>query len=457
MKVLTGLMLGSWSVLCMTQPLAAEPKTPPTFEWVVSAGGTLHDKTRGIAVDPAGNVLLTGEFTGTATFGEHSLTSVGSMDFFVAKVDPQGNFLWVRSGGGDLIDRGYAISADQAGNCYVTGHYQSAEARFGDVSINSIGDYDIFVAKYDATGQLMWITSGGGPGYDYGHGIAADHRGNVFVTGAIVGEGFIAAEKLGHAGPSHAFCLSFNADGKLLWNYAADGPGSSSGHAATVDNKGNCYVGGYTGGESSLGGQPIRNPAGKDILVAKFDAQGHVGWVHSGHGSSSAMIHELIADSTGNLWAAGMFQNELELGDRNTANQWRHDMLLTRFDPSGKRLWTKTAGGAGIDYGLGVATDGKGNSFLTGSFTGQVDFDGVPHASRTAAADIQIVKYDRAGQQQWFLQAGSDRTDHAYTIVSDGKGNLYLSGACSGDAMFGNHSIPNRGSNDIFLAKLAAQ
>ena len=169
------------------------------------------------------------------------------------------------------------------------------------------------------------------------------------------------------------------------------------------------------------------------------------------------MIHELIADSTGNLWAAGMFQNELELGDRNTANQGRHDMLLTRFDPSGKRLWTKTAGGAGIDYGLGVATDGKGNSFLTGSFTGQVDFDGVPQASRTAAADIKIVKYDRAGQQQWFLQAGSDRTDHAYTIVSDGKGNLYLSGACSGDAMFGNHSIPNSGSNDIFLAKLAAQ
>jgi len=457
MKFLTGLMLGCWSFVCVSQSLAAEPETPPTFEWVVSAGGTLHDKTRGIAVDSAGNVLLTGEFTGTATFGEHSLTSVGSMDFFVAKVDPQGNFLWVRSGGGDLIDRGYAISADQAGNCYVTGHYQSAEARFGDVSISTVGDYDIFVAKYDATGKLMWITSGGGPGYDYGHGVAADHRGNVFVTGAIVGEGSIAAEKLGHAGPSHAFCLAFNAEGKLLWSHAADGPGSSSGHAITVDDKGNCYVGGYAGGESSLGGQPIRNATGKDILVAKFDAQGHVGWVHTGHGSSSAMIHELIADSAGNVWAAGMFQNELKLGDRSVTNQGRHDMLLTSFDPSGKRLWTKTAGGPGIDYGLGVATDGKGNSFLTGSFTGKVDFDGLPQSSRTAAADIQIVKYDRAGQQQWFLQAGSDRTDHAYTIVSDGRGNLYLSGACSGAATFGNHSIPNRGSNDIFLAKLAAQ
>jgi hypothetical protein len=169
------------------------------------------------------------------------------------------------------------------------------------------------------------------------------------------------------------------------------------------------------------------------------------------------MIHELIADSAGNVWAAGMFQNELKLGDRSVANQGQHDMLLTSFDPSGKRLWTTTAGGPGIDYGLGVATDGHGNSFLTGSFTGRVDFDGASQSSSSAAADIQIVKYDRTGQQQWFLQAGSDRTDHAYTIVSDGNGNLYLSGACSGAATFGNHSIPNRGSNDIFLAKLAVQ
>ena len=67
-----------------------------------------------------------------------------------------------------------------------------------------------------------------------------------------------------------------------------------------------------------------------------------------------------------------------------------------------------------------------------------------------------IVKYDRAGIQRWFQQAGSDRTDHAYTIVADAHGNLYLSGACSGPAKFGNHSIPHLGSNDIFLAKLKA-
>lgn len=72
-------------------------------------------------------------------------------------------------------------------------------------------------------------------------------------------------------------------------------------------------------------------------------------------------------------------------------------------------------------------------------------------------APLLIVKYDRTGTLRWFQQAGSDRTDHAYTIVTNSQGNLYLSGACSGAAKFGSHSIPNRGSNDIFLAKLRAK
>lgn len=441
-------------LLTATALNAAEPEPAPIFDWGISAGGTLHDKTRGLAVDPDGNVLLTGEFTGTATFGEHSATAVGSMDFFVAKVSPSGGFLWVRTGGGDKIDRGYAIASDHAGNCYVTGHFESASAEFDHLTIESVGDYDLFVAKYDPTGKLQWIRSGGGKGYDYGHGIAADKLGNVFVSGAVKGEGTFASTPLGHAGPGHAFCLSLNSDGRLKWSRSAEGQGSSSGHGITVDQQGNFYVGGNASGNQSFGGQQLTAPSGSDVLVAKFDASGDLVWLHNGFGSASAMIHEITADTAGNVWAAGMFQGELKLDDRTVANQGRHDLLLTSFDASGKRLWTKTAGGKGIDYGLGVATDGQGNSYLTGSFTGRVEFGGTPHESSTSASDIMIVKYDRKGSLRWFQQAGSERTDHAYPIVFDQFGHLYLSGACSGPARFGAHSVPHLGSNDIFLARL---
>ncbi|MEQ2009275.1 MAG: SBBP repeat-containing protein, partial [Limisphaerales bacterium] len=251
---------------------AALPETAPEFAWAISAGGKGHDKTRCLAVDARGNIFLTGEFAGTSQFGEHTLTSAWDMDFFVAKCSPDGKFLWARSAGGSGIDRGYGVATDAAGNCYVTGHFQSTNATFSGVAVPNSGDYDIFVAKYDSQGKLAWLKSGGGTGYDYGHGIAADKHGNVFVTGAIVGEGTIGAEPLGHPGPAHVFCLAMNPDGKVNWIRAAEGQGSSSGHGIAADQQGNCYVGGYASGNASFGGQKLTTPTGHDILVAKFDA-----------------------------------------------------------------------------------------------------------------------------------------------------------------------------------------
>ncbi len=434
-----------------------EPARPPEFEWTISAGGALHDKTRGLAVDSEGNVLLTGEFTGTASFGDQSVTAVGSMDFFVAKVSPAGQFLWIRTGGGELIDRGYGVASDHLGNVYVTGHFQSESATFGDITITTSGDYDMFVAKYDSAGKLVWIKTGGGAGYDYGHGIAADRLGNVFVAGAIAREGKFDGQPVGHPGPAHLVCLGLNADGKLRWHHAAVGKGSSSGHAMTADQQGNGYLGGFASGESTLAGQPLGAAGTRDLVVGKFDSAGTLVWLHSGYGSAGAMIHGISADQQGNVWASGMFQGELKLADRTVSNAGKHDILLTRFDADGRRLWTKTAGGEGIDYGLGITTDGHGNCYTTGSFTGKVAFEGMPQKTRTTASDIHIVKFDSDGKLQWFQQAGGDSTDHAYTIVSDGRGHLYLSGACRGQATFGQHEVGNLGSNDIFLAKIGVK
>jgi len=448
-----GLLLMAWiSLMLPSQAVAAE--TPPEFAWAISAGGPQHDKTRGIAVDAAGNIFMTGEFTATAEFGEFQLTSAGSMDCFVAKVSPEGQFLWVRSGGGELIDRGYAVTTDPAGNCYVTGHYQSPQCRFGDTTITNTGDYDLFIAKYNTDGELQWIKSGGGDGYDYGHGIAADGSGNLFVTGAIRGQGQFNGHSLGAPGPARVFCLGLDHDGNMRWSHVATGSGSSSGHAIAADQQGNCYLGGNAAGVSTLAGHSIGQAGARDVLVARFNSAGKLDWVYSGHGSPSAMIHEITVDNTGRVWASGMYQQDLKLADRTVANHGRHDLLLTSFDTSGRRLWTKTAGGPNIDYGLGIATDGSGNSILTGSFAGEVDFEGTPRRSRGNGADIPIVKFNPSGQLLWYLQAGGDRTNHAYTIVSDHLGNLYLSGACSDPAEFGSHSISHRGSNDIFLAKL---
>ena len=436
---------------------AATPlETPPDFAWTVQAGGKGHDKTRCLAVDTAGNVFLAGEFVGTSQFGTHTLTSAGDMDFFIAKCSPEGKFLWARSAGGSGIDRGYGVATDAAGNCYVTGHHQSTNATFSGVAVPNAGDYDIFIAKYDPAGKLLWVRTAGSKGYDYGHGIAVDANSNVLVTGALVGDGAFGDTKVTAAGGAHVFCARYDSAGKLLWVRTAEGNARSSGHGITVDAAGNAYVGGMTGGAGTLGGVALTNAAGRDIFLAKFTPDGKVAWLSEGHGSTNAMIHDLTCDRAGNVWAAGMFKGVLKLADRTVASHGDSDLLVTHFDATGKRLWTRTGGGPRVDYGLGVATDGAGNAFLTGEFTDTAEIAGSPITS-SGSTEIYVAKFDRAGTLRWLTQGGGDKGDNAYTIVADARGNLYLSGNISGTARFGPHTVTSAGGNDVYLAKLKAR
>jgi hypothetical protein len=115
--------------------------------WVSGAGGANSDRGRAIATDDLGNCYVTGHYSGTASFGGTSLTSSGSDDIFVAKLDTYGNWIWVKTAGGTEVDAGYGIAIDNDGNCYVTGYFQGtaplvallSSAMAPQISLHQIG------------------------------------------------------------------------------------------------------------------------------------------------------------------------------------------------------------------------------------------------------------------------------------------------------------------------------
>ncbi len=452
----------SWAAclaFAVTVPLlAAAPETAPTFEWATSAGGPKNDKTRCINIDHEGNVYLVGETTDEAKFGDTTIKTAGGMDFFVAKLDPKGQILWARLGGGSLIDRGYAVAADSGGNCYVTGHYQSPDADFSGTKLVNRGEYDIFVAKYDRAGKLAWIQTAGGKGYDYGHAIVVDNKGDVIVTGAVVGEAEFGEVKVPNDPGAHIFCAKYHADGKLVWAKVATGKAGGAGHGIAADGEGNIYIGGITSGSGQFGDKPLVTPKGSSAVVAKLSPQGDVLWMAQHFGELSCLFHELICDQKGRVWASGMFKGKATFGDETftTTGDKDSDAFLSHFDTNGRHLWTRVGQGPAVDYGLGVATDGNGNSFLTGEFTDVLKLGGEELHSR-GSTDIYIAKFDEKGALRWITQAGGEKGDNAYTMVCDGKGNLFLAGSFAGTANFGDITITSAGSNDLYAAKLKAK
>jgi hypothetical protein len=286
-------------------------------------GGTGNDSGRGIAVDSEGNAYVVGQTTSSQTsfpvVAGPDLTFNGLTDAFVAKVNPSGTAL-IYAGyiGGSSNDFGLGIAVDGSGNAYVVGQTQSNEMSFPvaigpDTTFN--GGFDAFVAKVNVGGTALdYAGYIGGEANDLGFGIAVDAAGNAYVTGSTASSAFPATvgPDLTQNGLDDAFVAKVKADGTAL-DYAGfiGGSGNDQGRGIAVNSLGNAYVTGTTQSDETtfpvIGGPDGTYNGSDDAFVAKVNASG------------------------------------------------------TALDYAGY------IGGAGSDIGFGIAVDGFGNAYVTGS------------------------------------------------------------------------------------------
>lgn len=170
--------------------------TSGLFQWARSLRDVGSDNGLGIAVDATGNSYSTGYFQGTADFdpgaGTFNLTSAGSPDAFLWKLDAAGAFLWARQLGGSETDAGYSPVLDWANNVYLVGSFEDRmdfDPGPGFEEAVSAGRSDAFVWKLDESGELVWAGTMGGGNIDEIFGCAIDPAGNLHITGSFRASG----------------------------------------------------------------------------------------------------------------------------------------------------------------------------------------------------------------------------------------------------------------------------
>lgn len=131
-------------------------------------GGTENETGSAVAIDNLSNVITIGSFQGLVDFGPGEdyalLNSEGGSDAFISKLDAQGNFIWAKQFGGYFNDAASGISIDDTGNIFVVGSFEGAfqaQTSSGLVQITFNGSLDIFISKYDSSGNLIWIKTMG--------------------------------------------------------------------------------------------------------------------------------------------------------------------------------------------------------------------------------------------------------------------------------------------------------
>ena len=296
------------------------------IDWAIQAGGTSFDGGYGIAHTGAGGALVTGYFYSEASFGSTSLTSRGESDVFVMHVAASGAIDWAVQAGGTSDDGGYGIAHDGTGGALVTGYF-SGEASFGSTSLTSRGSYDAFVMHVAASGAIDWAIQAGGTYDDRGFGIAHDGTGGALVTGYFYGEASFGSTSLTSRGSYDAFVMHVTASGAIDvfvmhvaaagaidWAIQAGGTSDDRGFGIAHDGTGGALVTGYFYGEASFGSTSFTSRGVQDAFVMHNAASGAIDWAVQAGGTSDDGGYGIAHDGAGGALVTGYFTGEASFG-----------------------------------------------------------------------------------------------------------------------------------------------
>ncbi len=386
-------------------------------------------------------------------------------------VQPQDSmWAWAKSstGGGTLNDIAVAVAVDGMGNSYVAGYFNSPTLTFGSFTLSTAGSYDIYVVKYDPSGNVLWARSAGGTGEDHAQGTAVDGSGNCYVSGYFFSDSVkfgpttLKHESL-YTGNSDIFLVKYDPFGNVLWATNSIGGGGSNidnGSTVAMDGSGNSYVaGGYGTPTIQFGQQTMTNTGGSDLFIVKFDPEGNALWLKGSTGAGDDWASGVAADSAGNSFVVG-FSNStiLQFGPDTLKNSGYNDAYIAKYDPYGNILWARCAGETDNDYATGVGLDSSGNSYVIGRYQSSSIRFGLTTLTNAAAGypDIFVVKYDQSGNVLWAKGSGGTDRDYAVGVATDRSGNSYVVGDYQSssfqlqDTTLSNAGPPNA---DVFLVK----
>lgn len=257
-----------------------------------------------VALDESGNIFVVGSASGSGAFGDVTFPDTPGGPL-LCKFDPNGQLLWAkRVEGQHLVYQGkilgsgvaYHLALDRQGNPILSGYLFNGPTDFNGKVVNAAGPYDadVFIAKYSAGGEPLWVQLG----YGY-NGVAVDQAGSIYFNGNV-------------AGNSAMQCGKFTPTGELVWSRKI--PGAYGGGVA-LDAAGEPVFVGEFSGTLNLDGHLVRAVANTEqkILLCKAEANGHFKWAIGDTGQALTRAFHVVCDRGGSIYVAGgvscMFRN----------------------------------------------------------------------------------------------------------------------------------------------------
>ncbi len=422
-------------------------------------GDALMDQAWSVAADSAGNVIVSGIFSGSIDFGGGPLMG-GPANIFVAKLDPFGNQLWSKS----FIHKGNAydvlkVMIDGANDIILWGSLDG-EIDFGGGKLASADLHDLAVAKLaGSSGAHMWSKMYGGTGVQQAWDAALTSTGNIVLAGSFGGSLSFGGVPLVALGNDAFVAKLAGNNGGHIWSKRFGDSSPAAGRGVGVDAAGNVLLTGIYKGALNLGGGALPKPAmWPAVFVSKLTGgnAAHV-WSKSFATTDVVDLYDATVDTNGAIVMTGFFRGDLNFGGSKLTVPAEFDVFVAKLDSAGTHVFSHRYGDKLAQFGTSVSTDTAGNVLISGDLMGEIDLGGGP-LKCTGYEAAYVGKLDPNGSHLWskiFTESAMNAGSHLPAVAADPAGFVLLTGYFNDSVNCGGNKLISAGSHDAFVAKLA--
>lgn len=414
----------------------------------------------GVGTDAEGNTFVLGAFKGTLALGDPPLVSVDGFDLFLAKLDPSGAVLWSNRYGGAGDQGNGSLAVDPAGNVVIAGPFTGVLG-FGGAEIDTMGSTDAYVAKFDSNGARIWNKAYTGGGTQALSSVSTDPEGNVYVAGYFSNSINLGDGAVSSAGANDVVVAKLSkTNGGVVWHHEFGGTKADDATLLVAAPGGAAYVVGRFAGTINFGdGDLVQKVESNlsDLFLVKIDNSGATLWSKSLHCDSTATITTGAVRSTGELVLGGTLSGTLDLAGALVASDGPpqvYDVFLAAFDTEGAHVWSNAFhSNPGNELMGGIVLTPTNDIVVALRGNGTLDFGGDSLAS-AGGTDIFVAKLNSAGGHVWSRRFGDEADQNRAILASLSDGGVVLGAEISGKVDFGAGTLMTNGQ-DLALVRLA--
>lgn len=412
------------------------------FDWAKTIISDGNDEFQAVEIDEDGNIFTLGNFSNTAILTGVTLNAVGNSNIFLAKYNPEGDLIWVKTIDGGIA-RGLDLDIDVEGNLILVGTFEFA-IDFGTETITSGEGTNIFIAKLDSAGELIWVRNSTHSENITAQGfrVKSDNNGDIIIVGATVNfqnsttatVNFDGIE-ITNNGFFDALIVKYSKDGEFLWYDTAGNTGPDLAYDVDIDDNNNIYVTGIFALEVVFGGTDTLSSASlgqEDIFILKYRPNGNIAWLKQ---STTPVFArgENIGVYEDHVFLAGYFLISMEFGGESIAPpDTSVYCYVSKIDTLGNVVYTRPyarslnfMGTKNLDF------DENGNPYIAGRYQGEgITEDSLILSNLPNAESFMLTKHDNAtGEILKVWNGGGTNGTQIEDVAIKHSGEIYFGGS----------------------------